>query len=205
MANSVPGMAFTDYLSFYYASAGIRYGAQCLTSMDNIKIMMKNWADKFPDRYATFQAATASYDFVDGIPKHQLYIKLADGISATKQKSIINGMRNLMTGRAVVVLELADIKESLVSFNYVTTVFSFMIGCIALTISFFLLLTATTQNINEAIWEYGVLRSIGLTKDEGSRIFFYESFIVVISAGLLGFCVGMVCIYMITTQFYLFV
>jgi len=30
-------------------------------------------------------------------------------------------------------------------------------------IAFFLLLLASTSNVNDAIWEYGVLRSMGLT------------------------------------------
>ena len=61
-----------------------------------------------------------------------------------------------------------------------------IIAAISLFISFFLLLVASTQNVNDAIWEYGVLRSMGLTKSEGMRIFIYEAYIVVISAALLG-------------------
>ena len=61
-----------------------------------------------------------------------------------------------------------------------------IIAAISLFIAFFLLLVASTQNVNDAIWEYGVLRSMGLTKSEGMRIFIYEAFIVVISAALLG-------------------
>ena len=61
-----------------------------------------------------------------------------------------------------------------------------IIAAISLFIAFFLLLVASTQNVNDAIWEYGVLRSMGLTKSEGMRIFIYEAYIVVISAALLG-------------------
>ena len=64
---------------------------------------------------------------------------------------------------------------------------------------------STTQNINEAIWEYGVLRSMGLTKLEGRRIFMYEAFMVVLSAAILGFTVGLIVTAMVTSQFYLFI
>ena len=43
----------------------------------------------------------------------------------------------------------------------------YIIGAISLIIAFFLLLIATTQNVKEAIWEYGVLRSMGVTRDQG--------------------------------------
>ena len=80
-----------------------------------------------------------------------------------------------------------------------------IIAIIALIIAFFLLMTSTTQNINEAIWEYGVLRSMGLTEHEGRRIFMYEAFMVVTSAAILGFTVGLIVTSMVTAQFYLFI
>jgi ABC-type antimicrobial peptide transport system permease subunit len=38
-----------------------------------------------------------------------------------------------------------------------------IVGIIALTLSFFLLLISTTANIKENLWEFGVLRAVGLT------------------------------------------
>ena len=40
---------------------------------------------------------------------------------------------------------------------------------------------------------------------EGKRIFLYENFVVMTSAGILGFGIGIVTIIMVTVQFYLFV
>ena len=83
--------------------------------------------------------------------------------------------------------------------------FMSLIALISLFIAFFLLMISTTQNVHEAVWEYGVLRSIGVTKDQGQRIFMYEAFMVIISAGLLGFLVGLCVSTMVTAQFYLFI
>ena len=79
-----------------------------------------------------------------------------------------------------------------------------LIGGIALTIAFFLLLISTTQNVTDAVWEYGVLRSMGVTKAEGRRIFMYEAYVVVLSAALLGICVGILAAMVISAQFYMF-
>ena len=67
-----------------------------------------------------------------------------------------------------------------------------LIGLISLTITFFLLLVATTQNIKENVWEYGVLRSMGITMKEGQRVYMYEAFLVIIAAGILGITIGVV-------------
>ena len=79
-----------------------------------------------------------------------------------------------------------------------------LIGLIALTLTFFLLLVATTSNIKENVWEYGVLRSMGITKDEGRRVFMYEAFLVIIAAGILGIIIGTVVACLVTAQFYTF-
>lgn len=81
------------------------------------------------------------------------------------------------------------------SFDSITSIFNIFVAIIAaisLFIAFFLLLVASTQNVNDAIWEYGVLRSMGMTKSEGLRIYIYEAYIVVISAAFLGTIVGFV-------------
>ena len=39
---------------------------------------------------------------------------------------------------------------------------------------------------------------------EGKRIFLYENFVIITSAGLLGFGVGLITVLMVTVQFYLF-
>lgn len=80
-----------------------------------------------------------------------------------------------------------------------------IVGLIALFISFFLLLISMTQNINEAIWEYGVLRSMGLTKDEGRRLYMYEAFVVVLTASILGIIVGLLTATLVANQFFTFI
>ena len=76
---------------------------------------------------------------------------------------------------------------------------------ISLIIVFFVLLIATTSNVKENIWEYGVLRSVGLTKADGERIFMYEAFLVISAASILGVSIGIIVTALVTQQFYTFV
>ena len=80
-----------------------------------------------------------------------------------------------------------------------------IVAVIALFIAFFLLLLSMTQNINEAVWEYGVLRSMGLTQAEGKRIYLYEAFTIVVSASILGLAVGCITSLLISSQFFMFI
>lgn len=79
-----------------------------------------------------------------------------------------------------------------------------LIGVVALILTFFLLLVSTTQNVKDNVWEYGVLRSIGVTKKQGYRIYMYEAFMIIIAAGMLGLAIGLIVAATVTSQFFLF-
>ena len=53
-------------------------------------------------------------------------------------------------------------------------------------LSFFLILVSFWSNIKENSWEFGVLRALGLTKTQMTKIYVYEALVLIITAGLLG-------------------
>lgn len=91
--------------------------------------------------------------------------------------------------------------ETLVYFQWMMII----VGGISFTIAFFLLMVSTSQNIKENLWEFGVLRSIGLRKDQVQRVYVYEASSVVVSAIFFGFLVGFLLAVVISLQFNLFV
>ena len=99
----------------------------------------------------------------------------------------------------------SQIGESIETLTSVINYFVIIAGVIAIFITFFLLLISMTQNITSAIWEYGVLRSMGITKEEGRRIYLYEAFVVVASASILGFVVGICASVLISAQLFTFI
>ena len=125
-------------------------------------------------------------------------------ITDTKRDYVANGVRAFFTDKTTVLYSKASVTSTLRSTGLVFNVFVGLIGAIALTIAFFLLLISTTQNVTDAIWEYGVLRSMGVTRSEGRRIFLYEAYVVVLSAALLGIFVGLIAAVVISAQFYMF-
>lgn len=68
---------------------------------------------------------------------------------------------------SALVIDVQSILKGLVGMDNSFTMIVCVIGIIALIITFFLLLVSTTHNIKDNIWEYGVLRSMGVTKAQG--------------------------------------
>ena len=80
----------------------------------------------------------------------------------------------------------------------VLNIFIAIIAVISLTLTFFLLLVSTRQNIRDNIWEYGVLRSMGFTKEQGIRLYMYEAFFVITAASLMGVAIGLITSVLVT-------
>lgn len=100
--------------------------------------------------------------------------------------------------RSQYIVDVNSILDSLGSVNRIFNLLIAVIGLISLIIVFFVLLIATTANIKENIWEYGVLRSVGLTKAEGQRVFMYEAFLVISAASILGVSIGVIVTALVT-------
>ena len=84
------------------------------------------------------------------------------------------------------------------------SIFNSIVGVIALILAFFLLLISTTQNVRENVWEYGCLRAMGFSKNQGMRSFMYEQYSVIISSLILGSIVGFIVATVVTAQFFLY-
>lgn len=66
--------------------------------------------------------------------------------------------------------------------NFVTT--------ISLSLSLFSLVVTISSNLSESYKEIAILRCIGLENDKISRVYLWESIIVVLNGGVVGLCTG---------------
>ncbi len=74
----------------------------------------------------------------------------------------------------------------------ILVIFLIIVAIIAIVLAFFLLLLSNISNIRENVWEFGILRAVGLSKGQVTRIYLYESFSVILSSMLIGFTIGIV-------------
>ena len=126
-------------------------------------------------------------------------------ISLDRRTFITNGLRSFFLDDLTFLLDSKDLHDSVAGNLGMFQIFVGIVGTIALTLSFFLLLISTTANIKENLWEFGVLRAIGLTSNQSRRVFMYEAFAVIFGALLLGIMVGLTVAITLTAQFYLFI
>lgn len=82
--------------------------------------------------------------------------------------------------------------------------FSMVVAAIAIILSFFLILVSFVANIKENSWEFGVLRAVGLSKDQIQSVYMIESCSLIISSGVLGTIIGIVVAVTLTLQFLMF-
>eukprot|EP01027_Heterolobosea_sp_BB2_P015365 GEZU01021989.1.p1 GENE.GEZU01021989.1~~GEZU01021989.1.p1 ORF type:complete len:139 (-),score=40.90 GEZU01021989.1:149-565(-) len=79
-----------------------------------------------------------------------------------------------------------------------------IVAIIAVILCFFILWLSTTANVKENSWEFGVLRSVGLSVTKLIRAYVYESLCLVLAAFLSGTIVGIAIAMTLTLQFNLF-
>lgn len=104
----------------------------------------------------------------------------------------------------MMVLDVHKLEQSVQTTLSLFQIFIICVGAVAFCIAFFMLLISTTSNIKENFWEFGVLRAIGLRKDQIIRIYLYESMAVTISASILGLIVGFILAATLSLQFNIF-
>mmetsp|Transcript_18353 Transcript_18353/g.20527 ORF Transcript_18353/g.20527 Transcript_18353/m.20527 type:complete len:146 (-) Transcript_18353:120-557(-) len=129
---------------------------------------------------------------------------MAPGVSTEQRELITNQIRGILEDNTLLVMDTIKISENMETTQIVFQYFIIFLGVIAFIISFFMLIVATTANIKENMWEFGVLRAIGLRKAQLTRIYLYEGMAVFISAAFLGLIVGFILATTLSLQFNIF-
>jgi len=195
LLKKVPALLFSSYQF-------IQFMPTCLVSEAHYKLILDDFIANHQLEEVYDRIILAGYNFTNDIPKSDLYIKMDPEAPQARRDEIANGVRAFFRNDQLFML---DLKVTLAVMDQLLVLFQVLgatIGFIALTLSFFLLLISTTQNIKENIWEYGCLRAVGLTRAQGLRMFLYEQYAVVISAVVIGLVVGLILAVMVSSQLF---
>jgi ABC-type antimicrobial peptide transport system permease subunit len=197
MATKIPGWFFTAYQSAQF------FGQQLISEIQ-MRAILEDYFNTYSGTREKYEEIIEGYNFTEMIPKYKLFIKLNPNITAMRREEIANGVRSYFRDSFTILIDLKEALTAVDASLLLFTVFVSVIGIIALTLAFFLLMVSTTQNVKENIWEYGCLRAIGYTKNQGMRSFMYEQYSVIISSLFLGTLVGLLVASICTAQFFLF-
>lgn len=156
-------------------------------------------------RHLSFEHSYLKNDTISAdVPKRALFVRLRDSTDTTTREMIANGLRNYVTNDLVQVLDSKALVTAISSAVWVLYIFSNIVAFLVQLLCFFTLLVSFTSNINENSWEFGVLRSMGLTSLQVIRLYIYEASCIIVASLILGSFVGLAVAVTLTLQANLF-
>ena len=138
---------------------------------------------------------------VDGVRKKQFFLKYQEGASKELREMIYFAMNNYLGNLLYVPIQLDDVIVISEKIKKIIGYIFLVLGIIALILSFFLIWISFYNNIRENIAEYGIMRSIGITKAQSIRIFLYEAATIILSSIIIGTFIGIVISTSLILQF----
>jgi hypothetical protein len=94
-----------------------------------------------------YKKDTIDYKFSNDIPKYKCFIRIKEGIDPDRRDYIANGVRGFFKSDLTILVDMAVLSDQIASSVAFFNIFVTIIGVIALTLAFFLLLVSTTQNV----------------------------------------------------------
>ncbi|KAN0018407.1 hypothetical protein ACTFIU_011023 [Dictyostelium citrinum] len=137
-------------------------------------------------------------------PKSKVLIKLKEGTSEIEREYVINGVRNFIKTDNIQVMDTQHLLDTTDTAVTILNIFFYTVSVASIVLCFFMLWVSFSANIHENSWEFGVLRSIGLTSFQVTRIYIYEALVLIFSSMILGLAIGLGIALTLTLQFDLF-
>eukprot|EP00698_Gefionella_okellyi_P021275 TRINITY_DN6854_c0_g1_i3.p1 TRINITY_DN6854_c0_g1~~TRINITY_DN6854_c0_g1_i3.p1 ORF type:complete len:1058 (+),score=247.33 TRINITY_DN6854_c0_g1_i3:1039-4212(+) len=147
---------------------------------------------------------TMQYVNQTSIPKERLLLRMKPGLSANDRQLLIAALSSLLPEDSASVTDTLVQVESTNSSFALLNYFFILVAVIATALSFFILWLSFTANIRENSWEFGVLRSLGLSAGQVVRTYVYEALSLIFASVLIGATVGISVAITLTLQYNLF-
>jgi len=136
--------------------------------------------------------------------KSKILVKLKDSATQIQRDNIINGIRNFIKTDNIQVVDTRFLLNNTETAITILNLFFYVVSTASIILCFFMLWVSFSANIHENSWEFGVLRSIGLTSFQVTRVYIYEALVLIFSSMILGLAIGLGIALTLTLQFDLF-
>ena len=191
--SKLPGII--DYSSY----KGFSKSSSVYTSLEQFKQLINLEANMFNIKMQDLSNVT-----VDGIRKKRFILKYKDNSKKELKEMVYFGMLNYLEDLVIYHIQLDEIMKTVIEIKNVIEYIFLVLGLISLILSFFLIWTSFYNNIRENIAEYGIMRSIGVTKSQSVRIYLYEAAVIIIASTIVGTILGIIISSSIILQFDIF-
>ena len=132
-------------------------------------------------------------------PKRSLHVRIVPKVTEKQRIRLQNRVSALLDDNGVLTdtIMYAEIAASTVD---MLMVFFYVLSGIAAVLCFFMLHINFEANVRDNLWEFGVLRALGVQSIRLVRIFIYESLSVILGAIMIGTSIGLAVASMLTLQ-----
>ncbi|CAD8107345.1 unnamed protein product [Paramecium sonneborni] len=199
MAIKLPNNAFSGYRTIALFGEGLitmKDAQMLINEILNSKIEENKFNNYRAHQYFSKLPKNLTY----GLPKDVLLIKFNRITTKEERIDFSNRLRNYFTNDQIYLFDSISMTDTAQDFFSYLELFNIVVATIALILSFFLLLVSFIGNVRNTSWEIGILRAIGLTETQISKVFVYESITLIIASGLIGTIIGLVIATTFTLQ-----
>lgn len=132
-------------------------------------------------------------------PKRSLHVKIVPKVTQKQRIGLQNRVSALLDDNGVLTdtIMYAEIAASTVD---MLMLFFYVLSGIAAVLCFFMLHINFEANVRDNLWEFGVLRALGVQSIQLIRIFIYESLSVILGAIIIGTSIGLALASVLTLQ-----
>lgn len=154
---------------------------------------------------AYLEASNGAFSTIEDIPWEKVMITLRGSASASEVAQFKRLLKREASSINAAYFDASDISETLDSTRAMLDLIFSIATYIAMFLCLFSLIASMYSNIYESAKEIGVMRAIGLTTFQVTRIFVYEAFTLVLASSLLGIIIGFIMGWTMLLQRVLFV
>jgi len=154
---------------------------------------------------AYITASGGAYTTVEDVLWEKVMVSLKAGASADALARFKRAARSTAASLQLSYFDASSTSESLDSTRAMLDLIFSIATYIAMFLCLFSLIASMYSNIYESAKEIGVMRAIGLTTFQVTRIFVYEAFTLVLASSLLGIIIGFIMGWTMLLQRILFV
>ena len=195
MASKLPGIL--TYSSYNTIAAQ----SEVYTSMDQMKKLIDIESQIYNINFSNLTSNITK----DGIRKRQFILKYKKNVKKDLREMLYFSMNNYIQGLLTFTIQLDDVIEISQKVKRIIGKIFLVLGIIALILSFFLIWITFYSNIRENIAEYGIMRSIGVTKAQSIRIYMYEAATIILTSIIIGTFIGVIISSSLILQFDIFI
>ena len=186
-------------VSRYSSYSSIARKSEVFISMDQMKQLINIEKEIY-----NIDIGNVSNKTFDGVRKRQMILRYNPKASKELKDMVFFAMNNYIRGLTCFTIQLDDIIDIAQNVKNIISYILLVLGIISLVLSFFLIWISFYSNIRENIAEYGIMRSIGITKSQSVRIYLYEAAAIILCSIIIGTFIGVVVSISLILQFDIF-